>query len=323
MSGLEEYGGYIELDTFTLPMLHEEAIKLNCGRNALAYLLEAKNIRSLYMPDFLCSSCDNVLKKYQVNVHHYSICKDFKPEHLSLEQDDWFYVVNFYGQLSNEYISELKSIYPKLIIDNAQAYFQMPVLDVDTLYTCRKFFGVADGAVLYTDTQLKKDLPIDESFERMHFLLGRYERSASEFYSEYAANNRLFVDEPIKKMSKLTNNILHGVDYEKIKNCRTENFQHYHANFAEINKLELCIPEGAFSYPLWVENGYEIRDILKQQKIYIPTLWPSVFENCSDDMLEYDFAANILPLPCDQRYDYDDIEYISLCVQKHIKNINQ
>lgn len=28
----------------------------------------------------------------------------------------------------------------------------MPVENVDTLYICRKFFGVADGAFLYTDS---------------------------------------------------------------------------------------------------------------------------------------------------------------------------
>lgn len=318
MSKLEEYGGYIELDTFTLPMLHEKAIKLNCGRNALAYLLEAKNIRSIYMPDFLCSSCNKVLKKYQVNVHHYSISEDFKPERLSLEHDDWLYIVNFYGQLSNEYISKLKFLYPNLIIDNAQSYFQMPVPGVDTLYTCRKFFGVADGALLYTDKHLGKELPFDESYERMHFLLGRFERSASEFYSEYSANNSHFDDEPVKIMSKLTNNILHGIDYENIKKIRTNNFEHYHKKLCDINRLKLKIPEGAFSYPLWIKNGTAIRKILQQQKIYIPTLWPSVFENCSDDRLEYDLAANILPLPCDQRYGDDDIEYI---ISKIIKEV--
>ena len=38
---MREIGGYIELETFRGRMLHEEATKLNCGRNALAYLCEA------------------------------------------------------------------------------------------------------------------------------------------------------------------------------------------------------------------------------------------------------------------------------------------
>lgn len=39
---MKEIGGYIELDTYTGSMLHEDGIKLNCGRNALAYLIKAK-----------------------------------------------------------------------------------------------------------------------------------------------------------------------------------------------------------------------------------------------------------------------------------------
>ena len=43
---MKEYGGYIELDTYRLPMLHEGSIALNCGRNCLAYLIIAKRIKN-------------------------------------------------------------------------------------------------------------------------------------------------------------------------------------------------------------------------------------------------------------------------------------
>ena len=58
---MKEIGGYIELDTYTGSMLHEDGIKLNCGRNALAYLIKAKEIKKLYMPKLMCDSCDKVL----------------------------------------------------------------------------------------------------------------------------------------------------------------------------------------------------------------------------------------------------------------------
>lgn len=304
---MKEIGGYIELDTYRLPMLHEEAIKLNCGRNALWYLLKARNIRKIWMPKFMCDSCEGVLKKESVQVRYHSIGLDFKPTEIMLAEDEWLYVVNFYGQLTNEYLLSLKEKYRRIIVDNAQAYFQMPLDGVDTLYTCRKFFGVADGAILYTDAVLDEELPQDESFERMHFLLGRFERTASEFYSEYAANNHFFAEEPIKRMSRLTENLLHGIDYESVRERRTKNFGYLHEMFNSINRLALSVPEGAFMYPLYVENGAEIRKKLQAQTIYIPTLWPSVFDLCGEGELEYDMAKNILPLPVDQRYTTDDM----------------
>lgn len=305
-----EIGGYIEFEKYNRPMLHEEGIKLNCGRNALLYLIKVKNIKKIAMPKFMCDSCADILKNNRIIVRYYSIGRDFRPLRISLADDEWLYLVNFYGQLSNEYIKELVATNKRVIIDNAQAYFQTSLEGSNTLYTCRKFFGVADGAFLYTDIKLDEDIPQDESFDRMHFLLGRFERTASEFYPEYTANNCLFATEPLKRMSKLTENLLRGIDYESVKIIRTNNFSFLHKQFQKINKLNLKIPEGAFMYPLYIENGSEIRKQLQNKKIYIPTLWPAVFNLCAEDELEYGMAKNILPLPVDQRYSQKDMQYL-------------
>ena len=155
----------------------------------------------------------------------------------------------------------------------------------------------------------------------MHFLLGRFEESASQFYSEYVANNDLFMNEPIKMMSKLTQNLLHGIDYDYVRRKRTENFVFLHKKLKSINKLSLCIPEGAFMYPLYINNGSEIRAKLQKNKIYIPILWPDVFDICKADELEYDMAKNILPLPIDQRYSVEDMSYISKCIFTAMKQL--
>lgn len=304
---MQEFGGYIELDRYSLPLLHEGAIALNCGRNALAYLLKARRITKIVIPKFLCDSVQKVCERENVQVRYYSIGKDFFPIDVALSPDEWLYIVNFYGQLSNADLKNLSDKYKRVIVDNAQAYFQMPISNVDTLYTCRKFFGVADGAFLYTDSRIDYELDVDESFERMRFLLGRFERTASEFYSEYVLNNDLFETQPIKKMSRLTDNLLRGISYDFVKQRRTKNFEILHEAFSNINKLDLVVPEGAFMYPLYLEDGGDIRKILQLRKIYIPTLWPDVFDICEQFELEADMAKNILPIPCDQRYDEKSI----------------
>lgn len=313
-----EYGGYIELEIFHGKLFHEKAIALNCGRGALEYLCEAKKIKKLYLPYFLCSSVPNLCKKVGVEYSYYRIDKDFKPLfQQKLDNDEWLYVVNFYGQLDNNYLHSLKQTFDRIIVDNAQSYFQLPADGVDTLYTCRKYFGVADGAFLYTDTRLDREIPRDESFERMHFLLGRYEHSANEFYGEYVANNKLFATEPIKKMSKLTENLLRGVNYDAVAQKRQENFDCLNAALGNINELKLKSVYGAFMYPLLIKDGAAIRKILQKEKIYIPTLWPNVMEECDQNSLEYRYAADILPVPVDQRYDKEDMKYL-VEVIKHV-----
>ena len=286
-----EIGGYIELDTYRLPMLHENAIKLNCGRNALAYLIESKNIKKAYIPKFNCDCITDLCKRMNIDFDTYSIDKSFRPIfNKELNAGECFYLINYYGQISNTEIEVYKGKYKNIIVDNAQAYFQMPVEGIDTLYTCRKFFGVSDGAILYTDKKLNRKLDIDESFNRMRFVLGRFERSASEFYIESSENNDLFDNESIKYMSKLTQNLLHGIDYGYVEKKRTTNFEY-------LDKI--------------VSNGAEIRKELQQKKIYIPVLWPNVLNECSEESIEYNFAKNILPLPCDQRYSEEEMEYMS------------
>lgn len=317
---MKEYGGYIELETFQGNMIHDNAIALNCGRAALEYLCKIKKAQKLYLPYFLCSSVPNLCKKIGVEYNCYHINENFEPIfNQTLGKDEWLYIVNFYGQLDNNYLTAWKQKCGRVIVDNAQSYFQMPAEGVDTLYTCRKYFGVADGAFLYTDTKLNRDIPQDESFERMHFLLGRYERSANEFYNEYVANNKLFATEPVKRMSRLTENLLRGIDYESVAKKRQDNFEFLDEELGNLNELKLKSVYGAFMYPLLIRNGVAVRKKLQKEKIYIPTLWPNVLEEYPKDSLEYHYAADILPIPVDQRYGIEDMKYL-VEVIKHVSS---
>ena len=314
---MKEIGGYIEFEHYNRPMLHDNGIKLNCGRNALAYLIKAYDIRKIAMPKFMCDSCEEILHSNNVEVDYYSIGMDFKPIIGSFDSDEWLYVVNYYGQLSKDYLLSLKEKC-KLIVDNAQAYFDAPIEGVPTLYTCRKFFGVADGAILYSEKKIEVE-ELDESFDRMHFLMGRFERSASEFYSEYVDNNHFFANEPIKKMSTLTENLLRAVDYDWVSMRRIENFSYLANRLCSFNKLNIAIPNGPFMYPLYIDNGEDVRKQLQAKKIFIPTLWPAVFNLCNENDVEYDMAKNILPIPVDQRYGIEDMDYLVKEICKCLK----
>lgn len=308
----KEIGGYIEFEHYHGKQFHEGAIKLNCSRNCLAYMIKLHNIKHIYIPYFLCDSVMNICIKYEVKVSFFYIDKNFLPIIPDVDfSKAWLYLVNYYGQLTNETIVKLSESIQNLIVDNVQSFFQQPVKHVSTIYNCRKFFGVADGAYLYSDKTLNSELERDYSYNRMDFLLGRFERNASVFYSKYVANNELFSNEPIKKMSILTENIMCSLDYERIKTIRTDNFTFLHEHFKNLNKLNLIIPSGAFAYPLYIENGTEIRKKLQLDKIYIPTLWPDVFNLCKENELENQFAQNILPIPVDQRYELDDMAYMT------------
>ncbi len=316
---MKEIGGYLELDRYSGSIFHAGAVALNCGRNCLAYLIKTKRIKKLYLPYFCCDSVAQPCRKYGIEIERYHIEEDFRPVFdKALGEDEWLYIVNFYGQVGNDELKAWQKKFGHVIFDNAQAYFQKPVDGIDTLYTCRKFFGVADGAFLYTMERLDS-LERDESFDRMRFILGRYERTANEFHKESADNNYQFVDEPVKLISKLTENLLRAIDYSMVEKKRTENFSYLHERLKDKNKLTLTIPTGAYMYPFYCEKGAVVRKTLQASKIYIPTLWPDVFDICSFNSLEYDYAINILPLPVDQRYTTEDLEYMIKLLWKSLE----
>ncbi len=308
---MKEIGGYFGLEQLVSNEYYNDLVALNSGRNALLYVLKSKNIKKLYIPYYLCKSVSDMCEKNGYPLEFYNIDEYFSPVfNRALGENDYIYVVNYYGQLSQDRILNIKDKYKRIIIDNSQAFFQKPMTGIDTIYSCRKYFGVADGAYLFTDILLDERLEVDISKERMLHVLGRFEGKASDYYKKFKECDASLKFEPLKQMSKLTSNILGAIDYGRVKSIRDVNYAYLESKLKQINKLELTTPEGPFAYPLYFKNGMKNKKILASKGIYIPTLWPNVLEGYSEKSIEYDYAANILPLPCDQRFSEKEMEYM-------------
>jgi len=206
---MKEIGGYFGLEQLVSNEYYKDLIPLNNGRNALLYVLKARNIKKLYIPYYLCNSVRDMCSRNCCEFEYYNVDTEFIPIfNKTLADDEYLYVVNYYGQLTNEKILSLKQQFVHIILDNTQVFFQKPLNGIDTIYSCRKFFGVPDGAYLSTNKRLSEELEIDISRERMTHILGCYEGVASDYYSHFQNNDASFKSEPLKYMSKLTHNIL-------------------------------------------------------------------------------------------------------------------
>lgn len=320
---MKEYGGYIQLDSSTGQEYYQgpQILALNSGRTALRFLIRAREIKNLLIPSFCCDTVREACEAEGISWEYYATGPDLRPILTGREKPgQWLYLVNLYGILDDAKIRSIHKKYPQMIADYTHAFFQQPLPDVDTLYSCRKFFGVADGAYISLKQteddrasfifSMYQSLPLDASHDRMHFLLGRYEGAASDFYEEYAENNEIFSQEPIKQMSPLTHNLLRAVDYEMVCSRRSQNFHYLNERLAPFNRLTLPDIPGAYAYPFWPKEtlplGTDLRREMIRQKVYVPCLWPDVKENA----LEEEIAQNILPLPVDQRYVDGDMEEI-------------
>lgn len=304
-----EMGGYFELEHFEGREYHEGALALNCARHCLSYLIEARGIASIWTPAFLCDSVDGACLRHGVAVKHFEVLPNFEPDFggIDFNDGDYLYIVDYYGQLSEEAILKAAEFaHGRLIVDEVMAFFRKPLEDFDTIYSCRKFFGVADGAYLYTSARIERNLGTSQSHDKMDFVLARAELPANDYYPQSAANNKRFTNEEPMWMSPITHNILRAVDYAGIAARRKRNFLRLAEQLDELNELSPRPSDGAFMYPLLVTGGNEIRTRLQQDKIYVSKLWGRAIETHGWSKR---LADDVLPLICDQRYGTGDMDY--------------
>lgn len=228
-----------------------------------------------------------------------------------MKTDEALLYVNYYG-LKQHYVESLaEKVGEHLIVDNTQAFYAQPIVGIDTFYTCRKFFGVSDGAYLYTDKKLDVELERDLSFDRFMSLTKRIDLSAEAGYNDSLVLRKTLVGQPIKRMSKLTQCIMQSIDYEASTKKRRENYQMLHKRLGKENKLTLQLDEEAVPmvYP-FLAPIKGIREKLIENKVFVARYWPNVLKWTTEDDIDYLLAYQMQPLPIDQRYGEKDMEKI-------------
>ncbi|WP_028485999.1 hypothetical protein [Thiomicrorhabdus chilensis] len=312
---MKELGGYFELELNQGEPYHKNALALNSARNCFKYILKAKQPPKVYIPAYCCDSLIESLQAENIDYAFYHINEQFELLDLpQLKPNEKLLYINYFA-LKSEYVRNLHSQYGEaLIVDNTQAFFEMPIQGVDTFYSPRKFFGVADGGYLYTDRLLEQDLEQDHSASRFTQLLGRYENTASEFYNHYQTSENALINQPIKWMSKLTQGILKSLDYNKIALTRQRNFWALEAFLGEKNQFKgICLTDFVpMVYP-YLTDDLKLRSRLIENKIYIAKYWMDAIERVNEQ--EKHMIENVVYLPIDQRIKFNGLNKIKKVVQ--------
>lgn len=307
---MNEIGGYLELELASGKCYHTKAIKLNTGRNALEYILRAYKPDKIYIPKFTCKAVFEPVNKLKVPFSFYNIDENLDPifDLDKLEKNELIIYNNYFG-LKESQCRKLSEMSNHLIIDNAQAFYSKPLNNTPTFNSARKFFGVPDGAYLYSPKTLDEILPKDISIHRMSHLHKRLQFNANKGYSDYLKVEEELCDQPVKLMSSITSKLLDSIDYESIKNKRRDNYDYLHSYLADINILELplALNEVPMVYPLLLQKKVD-RSKLAENKIYLAKYWPDIEQWMQNDEFELLLTNNLLPLPIDQRYGLNDLD---------------
>ena len=305
-------GGYFGLELNQKNEYHSEAIRLNTGRNALEYIMLARFYTKVYLPYYTCDVLLEPIKKLGLFYEFYSIDNKFEPifDFSVIKENECFLYTNYFG-IKDDFIYTLKSICNNLIIDNAQAFYAKHLENIDTFYSPRKFFGVADGAYLYTNNIIETKLQQDVSCIRFDHLLRRLDISAEDGYSFFVHNDKSLSNMPILTMSNLTQKILSSIEYHNIAVSRRENYNYLYNTLKDLNQLDfkLNLEQVPMVYPLYTDD-LTLRERLSDNRVYTAQYWANVLGWVTEDSLEYKFTTNIIHLPIDQRYSQDDLQKI-------------
>ena len=309
---MKSIGGYFSLELPYYEEYHKDALRLNTGRNCLEYILRVRGYKKVYIPYYTCDVVLEPIQKLAIPYEYYHVNIHLElAQEIQLREGEALLYTNYYG-LKQRYTERLAHQYGnRIIVDNTQAFYAKPIAGIDTFYTCRKFFGVPDGAYLYSDQMLAMDLVQDLSYERMASLTKRIDLSPEAGYQNFRDVSNALVGQPIKRMSKLTQRMMQGIDYEAAAQRRRANYQMLQEALGQENNVELPMEDDAVPmvYPYLVPvKG--LREKLIENKVFVARYWPNVLEWTTKNDMEYLLAYQMQPLPVDQRYGEEDMERI-------------
>lgn len=325
---MKEIGSFIELE---LPQGREwytgnDVARLNMGRAAIWHAFRLTGCSAIWIPYYQCETVREFLQKKNCQIKYYHQDSQFNPTDLTPSEDEAVLLVNYYGTMSWDRMCDLAKPYKNVIIDNCQAFFCPPVSGAFSVYSARKFVGVADGAyVVGKDaSRFVDEYPQCYSSDTAAFLLKRIEYGCEgKGYESRTLNETRIDTEDIMKMSRLTHAMLDGADYESNRKKRRENFRFAHDLFSGINKInpiayldEDTIP---MVYPLVVEDD-ELLGKLLAAKHFQGHWWKYITDELPENTFEHWLSRYVIPITIDQRYGESDIRYIYSIVENALKH---
>ena len=303
-------GGFLELE---LPRgqgsWHPGAIALSTGRACLAAILRHVKPRVVYMPFYLCDALLSPVLEAGIRLGFYHLDKQLRPVRLRAPgPGELLVVINYFGLQTAMIRSFVERFDDRLVADNTQAFFEKPASGQWAFYSARKFFGVPDGAYLYSAEAVDIRPPRNRASDIRHLvnrLVGRQQtgyRQVRRFEQK--------MDGSIRRMSALSERLLSAVDYPEARRRRRENYLLLHRKLAKHNLFNAALAADAtpFCYPLLLDRPID-RWLLARHRLYVPTLWEDVWRRrAAGFAVERKFARHLLPLPIDQRYGLENME---------------
>ena len=325
---MKQIGSYIELELsqgneyYTKMEFGNNLISLNSGRAAIYHAVKIYNKNTVYLPYYECDTVKAFLEKKSIKIKYYRINSKFEPILKTNSSNSAIVFVNYFGIMSKKHFKFIKN-FKNIIIDNSQAFFFSPIKKCINIYSCRKFFGVPDGAYVIGKNVAFGNYEKDYSSKTSSFLLMRHENGFDwNSYYKKEENEKRINKSGIKTMSELTKSLLESVDYNTCIKKRKKNYNYARKLFNPLNNIDIseltCDESVPMIYPLLID--VDIFDELRKNGIYVCHFWEYLIKKSPKSTFEYKLSRFLIPVFIDQRYNLDDIKYQFNIIKKILTN---
>lgn len=300
------------------------------ARSALSALCKYINPPRVWIPTYICKAVLEALSTAQVRVYPVGQCLAPNSDWLNdaLMPGDVVLGVNYFGKSPDrEFLSLVKHRKDITFIEDCAHTIDTGQAHWGTwrLYSPRKLLGVCDGGILApslpSDAPPFKTVP---SFDLNVFTssLMRLEDSDEELWPEWhEANERYVMDMQItnRRMTQLSIAILKVADPQRMIARRKTNFAVLAERLSELaflegSEFEAGLPNFTpFGFPIRLPNSTRniLRSTLFERGIYAGRHWEPLPDLVQEFEEEAVLSRELLTLPCDQRYDEDDMDTIA------------
>lgn len=316
------------------------------GRDAIFLLLQEikPRVKTVLLPAYIC---DSVIMPFVRRGYHccfYDINEDLSPilDTININEEiGIFFHLGYYGFQTNQNLSEvIQTLKKKSVIiveDITHTLFSDTPRIVENDYyiaSIRKWMGLPGGGLLASPAKeiksIQKQNELFTSIRKEALIL-----KANYIYSENKSlkkqYQKLFLkaetilsnDAAPSKIDRLSMNIINATNANQLIKCRMTNFRTLVEGVSDFGFLKPVfkeLPEQVCPMfcPVYIlKKRNEFQELLSRQQIYCPVHW-----NIPKQILinQWNHASNIyqriLSIPCDQRYNTNDMSQVISVIQK-------
>jgi dTDP-4-amino-4,6-dideoxygalactose transaminase len=318
------------------PFLTDRSICLVNARSGIWLLAHWLSPRQIWCPSYLCHTMLDAVKGSAAEVRFYEVNYDLAIPSFGwlhhVQEGDLVILIDYFGfACDSSCVIRAKERGAWVLEDASQALLSGDVGRFSDffVFSPRKFLGIPDGGILCINREATFQGPDLETPPAEWWLRAFYASVLRREFDVHGGERAWFeifqkneAESPIGSyaMSALSRMLLlNNFEYSTIAQRRVENYRFLASALGDSalfrNLAPGVVPLG---FPIRVTHRDPVRQALFDCGIYPPVHWPIqgiVPENFRDS---HRLAADIMTLPCDQRYTRSDMERMAQRVREEL-----